>query len=500
MKRTYIKYLAALTLGMTLMTTSCSDEFLDVDPQGTILETNYYRNPEEAYAGLVAAYDPLGWQAGGTYHNIAAINAASDDAYAGGGGASDMNTWQAWNRYTLDPAIGPQGEYWNRNFRGVSRANTILDKLDAGIPGLPDATRSRYIAEGKFLRAYFYFDLVRLFRNVPLFTTSLSTEELFNVTQATPEAVYAQIEKDLTEAIPNLPTTVPRSTEGGRVTQGAAKALLGKVYLYQEKWTAAAAQLADVNGTPGGTSMYGYRLLSDFGAIFSPANKFHTESIFEIVHTSVANGGWGSWPNFEGNIGVQMMGPRGYSGPTYEAGWGFNPLTLDLVNALQGDPRFPHTVLDVKSIPGAVYEPSFDDTGYFIEKYAPKTQWLSTGGGDAPLNYPNDYIEIRLADTYLMEAEALVKGGGNAERAAALLNAVRARVGLPAVAATIDNIYRERRLELATEGHRWFDLVRTGRAATVLAPMGFVAGKHEVLPIPLEELNNTQIVQNPEYR
>lgn len=498
MKRIYIKCLAILVIGSPIAS-SCSDDFLTVDPKGTILESNYYSNAEEAYAGLVAAYDPLGWQAGGTYHNIAAVNAASDDAYAGGGGASDMNTWQVWNRYTLEPAVGPQNEYWNRNFRGVSRANTIIEKVEAGVPGLAEATSSRYVAEGKALRAYFYFDLVRLFRNVPLFTEPLSTEEIFNVEQASPEAVYAQIEKDLTEAIPDLPVTIPTSTEGGRVTQGAAKALLGKVLLYQEKWSAAAAQLADVNGTPGGTSMYGYKLLDDFGAIFRPDNKFHSESIFEIVHTSVANGGWGSWPNFEGNVGVQMMGPRNYTGPVYEAGWGFNPLTLDLVNALRGDPRYEHTVLDVNAIEGAVYEPSFDDTGYFIEKYAPKTEWLSTGGGDAPLNYPNDYIEIRLADTYLMEAEALIRGGGDAARAAALLNAVRARVGLAPVAATIENIYTERRLELATEGHRWYDLVRTGRAATVLAPMGFEAGTHEVLPIPQVELNNTLLKQNPGY-
>ncbi|MBD1397871.1 RagB/SusD family nutrient uptake outer membrane protein [Pontibacter sp. JH31] len=499
MKRRYITYIACIALGLPLLS-SCKDEFLEVDPKGTILESNYYKNPEEAYAGLVAAYDPLGWQAGNTFHNFGAVNAASDDAHAGGGGPSDMNTWQVWNRFTLNPAIGPQEEYWNRNFRGVSRANTILSKVEAGVPGLSENMKARFIAEAKFLRAYYYFDLVRLFKNVPLFTAPLATSELFSQEQATPEQVYAQIEKDLTEAIPNLPATVPASTEGGRVTQGAGKALLGKVLLYQSKWAAAATQLADVNGTPGGTSMYGYRLLDDYGKIFSPANKFNSEAIFEIVHTSLANGGWGSWPNFEGNLAVLMFGPRGYTGPTYEAGWGFNPLTKDLVNALTGDPRYEHTVLDIKKVEGAVYEPGFDDTGYFVKKYAPTTEWLSKGGGDVILNYPNNYIEMRLADTYLMEAEALVQAGGNAARAGQLLNAVRARVGLAPVAATLDNIYRERRLELATEGHRFYDLVRTGRAAAVLAPMGFVAGKHEVLPIPQNELINTKLVQNPAYK
>jgi starch-binding outer membrane protein, SusD/RagB family len=498
MKNKFI-YTAIFTLALPLLS-SCDDDFLDVDPEGIILESEYYKNPEEAYTGLVAAYDPLGWQAGDTYHNVGAINAASDDTHAGGGGPSDMNTWQAWNRFTLNPAIGPQEEYWDRNFRGISRTNIILSKVEAGVPGLAQSIADRYVAEAKFLRAYYYFELVRLFRNVPLFTAPLATEEIFNVTQVTADVVYAQIEKDLAEAIPNLPVTVPVATEGGRATQGAAKALLGKVFLFQKKWNQAADQFKDVNGTPGATSTYGYRLLDNYGAIFDPTNKFNSESIFEIVHTNQAKMGWEGWPNFEGNVGVQMMGPRGYSGPTYVAGWGFNPLTVELVAALEGDPRYEHTVLDIKSIKDATYEPSYDDTGYFVKKYAPRAAWVTTIGGEPALNFAVDYIEIRLADTYLMEAEALVQGGGDMGRAADLLNAVRGRVGLAAVAATLDNIYKERRLELATEGHRFDDLVRTGRAASVLAPMGFVAGKHEVLPIPQEELSNTKLVQNPEYQ
>lgn len=502
MKRTYIHYLAVAALALPLLS-SCEKEFLEVDPRGTVLESNYYANPEQAFAGVVAAYDPMGWEAGGTYHNIGAINAASDDAYAGGGGSSDMNTWQVWNNYTLDPAIGPQGEYWNRNFTGVSRSNTLLEKVQGGIPGLDNVTTARYAAEAKFLRAYYYFELVRLFRNVPLFTASLSTDQIYNVEQVGPDQVYTQIEKDLAEAIPDLPMTVSAAAEGGRATQGTAKALLGKVYLYQQKWREAATQLADVNGTPGGTSQYGYKLLNNFGDIFRPNNKYHSESILEIGHTTQANADWGSWPNFEGNVAVTMFGPRGYAGPTYVAGWGFNPLTLDLVNALKGDPRYKYTVANIDSLEQAglaTYEKGYQNTGYFVEKYAPKVEWKTTGGGEPLLNWPNNYIEIRLADTYLMEAEALVQGGGDAGRAAELLNAVRARVGLAAVPATLENIYKERRLELATEGHRWHDLIRTGRAASILAPFGFVAGKHEVLPIPQAELNNTKLVQNPEYR
>jgi hypothetical protein len=140
----------------------------------------------------------------------------------------------------------------------------------------------------------------------------------------------------------------------------------------------------------------------------------------------------------------------------------------------------------------------YQNTGYFIQKYAPLKEFQATAAV-IRTDVPNDYIEIRLADTYLMEAEALVRAGGDLDKAAFYLNKVRARVGLPPIAATLENIYKERRLELATEGHRFFDLVRTGQAATALAFKGFTAGKNELLPIPLTEMANTKLVQNPKY-
>lgn len=505
MKNINIKPLAILALGMQILS-SCDKEFLEVDPKATQIESNYYKNAEEAFNGLVAAYDPIGWDgvAGGTYGNFACLNAASDDCYGGGGSSSDVPFLNIMNNFSMDAATGPQQDFWDKNFRGVSRTNTILSKLEGEIEGLSDDVKRRYIAEAKFLRAHYYFDLVRLFENVPLFTEPLVSEEIYNVTQAAPEEVYALIEKDLLEAFAesNLPDRIMAESEGGRITKAAAHALLGKVYLYQEKWTEAAQQLAEVNETPGETTKFGHSLLSNFGDIFRPDNKFNGESIFEITHTSIAASGWGNSSLVEGLIAVQMYGPRSYNGPIYYSGWGGCPITPELHDALQGDPRLGATVADVDSLVEAgqaTYVPGYMNTGHFIRKYAPLEEFRATGGGAPPLNYPQNYIEIRLADTYLMEAEALVQGGGDLTRAAALLNAVRGRAGLGPIAPTLENIYHERRLELATEGHRWFDLVRTGRAASVLAPAGFVAGKNELLPIPLEELNNTKLVQNPGY-
>lgn len=505
MKRLYIQLSAAAILGIGTFY-SCSKSFLELTPKGQVQEEDYYSNPTEAFSGLVAAYAPLLTETGGsdnTYTDpLGPLNAASDDCFAGGGSSSDMSGWQAWNNYSLNAAQGPQGGFWSINFLGVNRTNTILSKLD-NVPGLSDDLKNRYKAEAMFLRAHYYFDLVRLFRNVPLILKVLPLNEVYTTVQAKPEDVYAQIETDLKAAIGVLPQTVPAG-ENGRATKGAAIALLGKVYLYEKKWTDAVAQLSIVNGpTPGGTTPgYNYRLMANYGDIFSPDKKFNSESIFEIQHSGSQSYTWSNWNNFKSNVYVQMVGPRSYTGPIYNgSGYGFNPLTPQLVAALKGDPRYGYTVANIDSITKATrtsYSEAYQGVGYYIQKYAPLLKYKATSG-TADLNWPNDYIEIRLADTYLMEAEALVQAGTNTARAQALLDAVRARVGLPSVPATLQNIYNERRLELATEGHRWFDLVRTGQAASILAFKNFTPNKNEVLPIPLNELNNTKMVQNPNY-
>ena len=501
MKR-YFNHFALIFLFAGLA--GCKDSFLELKPRGTDLESNYYKNRQEAYNGLVAIYDVLGYQASNYTTKILATSAASDDHYAGGGGSSDLPHLQAWSNYTLTPAVGPQADLWYRNYMGIMRVNVLLQKL----PDVPmsDNEKTRFAAEAKFLRAFFYFDLVRYFRNIPLIDAPLTGDEIYQVEQADPSDVYALIEKDLTEAAAALPERIALQSEAGRVSQGTARALLGKVFLQQEKFAEAAQQLAEVNGEPGQTSRYGYRLLAQYSDLFKVDNTFNSESILELSFTNTSVGDWGCINCTEGNILNIMIGPRGYSagasGPDYVSGWGFLPLTESLASALEGDPRYASTVVDMKQLEAegkATYTPGYMDTGYFLEKYAGRESNRWTGAGTFELNFPQNIYEIRLADTYLMEAEALVRGGGNASRAAALLNAVRARVGLPAVAATFDNIKKERRLELAGEGQRWFDIIRWGDAAAHLSDRGFVAGKHEVLPIPLLELDNTKLEQNKEY-
>ena len=507
----YIKRIAGLSLAALLMS-ACGKDFLEVEPKGQNLESTYYSNQQEAFNGLIAVYDVVGWQGGNLVTKEGLAMAASDDHYGGGEGAGDGN-FVRMDEFTLTPTTGPHEDIWKKGFSGVFRANVLLSKL----PDVPmdENTRLRYIAECKALRAFFYFDLLRLFKNIPLYTTNITTSEMYNVEQADPAAVYSLIEQDLKEAIaePNLPNTVPAATEGGRFTKGTVHALLGKVYLFEKKWPEAAAELREVNGSSPGliNPTYGYKLLDNYGDLFRATNafKFNSESILEVPHTTLSAGTWGAGgaASTEGNILNIMSGPRGYTpkvagAPDFYSGWSYWPVTQSLFDAIHFDPRYPYTIANLDSLKEngiADYTAGAQNTGYFIAKWIARNSNLPTGGGDRDLNWGQNIYDIRLADTYLMEAEALVMSGADLGRAAALLNAVRARVGLGPVAATMDNIKRERRLELAGEGQRWFDLVRWGDAATVLASQGFVAGRHEILPIPILELSNTKLQQSKEW-
>ncbi|MEN2414014.1 RagB/SusD family nutrient uptake outer membrane protein [Flavobacterium mesophilum] len=501
MKTTKLKYiyvaLAFAALG------ACSEDFVTIDPKGQFDTDTYFSNESECYAALVGVYDPMRKNTGGFENMVAMLNAGSDDFYAGGGGPTDGTGIQNFSTHSLTSIIIP-GSFWSDHYQGVSRANLLLDKLPAA--SMDNNKRTRFAAEAKTLRALYYFNLVRLFKNIPLILQPLNTSTIYTPEQAKPEEVYAQIEKDLLEAIPALPNTVVASTEAGRFNKGAAQALLGKVYLFEGKKADAAAILAQVNGTPGQANQYGNKLLAKFSDLWVVANKFNSESLIEVSHSSAGNSNWDFWGSGrdEGNSLNVMVGPRGYSkkgsnAPDLPSGWSFSVPTQKLYDFMKNDPRFAATILDVKALKAAGeadYIGGYQDTGYFLNKFLPRTGDVRTGGGAAELNYKQDSYVIRLADTYLMEAEAL----GSGPRAQALLDAVRARVGLASVPVTLDAIKNERRMELAGEGHRFFDLVRWGDAAAALSDRGFNAGTDEIFPIPYTELNGTKLKQNPNYQ
>lgn len=503
MKKENLVYLLIIMIGLTV--SSCGKKYLDVEPKGTQLEDNFYRNADEAYEALVAVYDQIGGTSNAYINKFTATLAASDNHWAGGGNSTDLMNLQVWSNYTLDPAVGPQGELWDRGFSGVFRSNVLISKL----PDIPmdDNLRIRFTAEVRYLRAYFYFELVRLFRNIPLFEEPLSADQIYDVVQVDPAEVYNLIVEDLKYAVENLPPTVPVVTEGGRATQGAGRALLGKVYLQLAEYSLAAEQFEQVNGTPGETSQYGYHLLANYADLWKFDNKHNAEAIFSINATGKKNwDNWGCIACAEGNWLNTMSGPRNYSrndttAPDYFSGWSFFVIVPELVELMKDDPRYNSSIVDIQALEDGgliTYEKGYMNTGYFLGKFLPMQSDVNEGG-NAFGNFSQNMYDIRLADTYLMEAEAIIMGSGNIARAQALLDAIRERVNLPSVPVSMETIKKERRFEMVGEGHRWFDLVRWGDAASALAFKGFIKGKHEVLPIPLLELENTKLVQNTEY-
>ncbi|MEY8758854.1 RagB/SusD family nutrient uptake outer membrane protein [Chryseobacterium tongliaoense] len=510
MKNKIYKSLTLMLLsGLSLTTiSSCNNDYIEeVKNQGAFDTSNYFANEEQSFSALVGVYDIMRKYAGGFENTVTFFNGASDDFYAGGGSSTDGAGIQGFSNYTINQTTIPLS-YWKDFYQGIARANLVIKRVpDAN---MDNAIKNRFIAEAKTLRALYYFELLRMFGNIPLILEPIkASDDFYSIPQAAPAAVYAQIEEDILSSISSLPMTVSGG-DRGRITQGNARAILGKIYLYDKKKTEAAAQFAEVNGTPGQTSQYGYHLVANYADLWKVDNKFTTESVLEVMHTNQGSSDWGFWGqgNDEGNSICIMVGLRSYTlkpstpnndAPDLVSGWAFNPVTEDLFNFMQGDPRLEASIFNAKKLVQEnkiSYSPAYRDSGYFLNKYMPKTADKTNLPGPVELNFRQNYIAIRLADTYLMEAEAL---NGTGARAQALLDAVRARVGLSSVPVSMQAIKDERRREFVGEGQRWFDLVRWGDAPAKLGARGFVAGKNEILPIPYNELVSTVIKQNPGY-
>ena len=468
---------------------SCSDDFVDVTSENESAD-NFFNSEEDYQLALIGAYDLLQ----STYLNVMIGEIASDNTLAGGENPNDVLGIQEIDDMRHTPVNQQLRDIWSWMFAGVNRANYIVqyqDKTDF-------AGKEEVIAQARFLRAYYYFELVKFFGDVPLVVDKpLEFGDQYTVARTPASEVYGQIVKDLEFAADNLPAT---QIQAGRITSGAANALLGKAYLYQGLHDDAAIAFEKVIAGP-------YMLVEDYKSIFEPEGENGPGSVFEVQYTDKEGAGFGCLQCSEGNVAVGFNGIRSYTGPDFESGFSFNVPTQDLVNAFEtGDIRKDVAILDIEawaSETGATYGVGNEHTGYFNRKYIARQGDLNTG--DANLTNTNNYRSIRFADVLLMAAEAnyLRRDAKDEMKAKTYLNEVRDRAKLRPVDADgaflLAAIYAERRVELAGEGHRFFDLVRTGRAADEIE--GFVAGKHNLFPIPAIEIQlaGGNWDQNPNY-
>ncbi|WKL48210.1 RagB/SusD family nutrient uptake outer membrane protein [Flavobacterium pectinovorum] len=493
MKKYLFTTLVTITLILTV-TTSCSDEFVNPKPEYSIDSENYFNSKEDYDQALIATYDLLQ----STYVNVLLGEIASDNTLAGGESPTDVIGFQQVDDMIHTEVNSNLRDVWNWMFAGVQRANYILEfqnKTDF-------AGKTQLIAETRFLRAYYQFELVKWFGGIPMkgdVRFKIGDEK--TIPRSSVAEVYASIEADLVFASANLS---PIAAQKGRVTKGAAQALLGKAYLFQGKFSQAASTLqALINTSP-------YSLETDYNKMFELDGENGPESVFEVQYTDVEGAGFGCLQCSEGNVAVGFSGIRNYSGPVFSSGFSFNLPTQESSDAFEtGDKRKAVAILDIAAWAGAnsgvTYGKGNEDTGFFNRKYLPRKR-SSDAAGDLNLTNPNNYRAIRYADVLLMAAEAYNRGEIDDAKAREYLNQVRRRAFgdnnhdiTASGAALTDFILAERRLELFGEGHRFFDLVRTGKAAGTIP--GFTANKNELFPLPIEEIQfaNGNWEQNPGY-
>jgi len=487
MKR--LKYIITLIIGIGF-SISCQDDFVQEEPEFTIDSESFFNSPEDFELALIGAYDLLA----PTYINVMLGEIASDNTFAGGESATDGPGFQEIDNMTHTPVNEQLRDLWGWMYSGLNRANFILEFQD----NITFDGQDQIIGQARFLRAYYMFELVKFFGDIPFIEDRrILVGDQFVLDRRPVAEAYDLIEADLQFAADVLPATV---TQAGRVTSGASLSLLGKVLIYQNDFQNAATALEEVINS--GV----YNLLEDYSTMFENDNENNIESVFEIQYSDIEGAGFDCLQCSEGNIAVGFNGIRNYSGPLFESGFSFNIPTQEVFDAFEpGDIRRETAILDIDALaatnPDVSFVEGFEHTGFYNRKYIARQGDLNTG--DANLTNPNNYRAIRFAEVLLLAAEALNRGNINDNQAQIYLNMVRNRAGLADVSFTgsqlTDAIFQERRVELVGEGHHFFDLVRTGRAAAEID--GFQTGRNELFPIPSIEIDlaGNRWAQNPGY-
>jgi hypothetical protein len=497
-----------------LFVAGCGKKFLEIDPQGKLTETEVLKDPNAANQLVGGVYNTL--YLGGFGNNtvgfewVMMTDVASDDGDKGStSGDFDVNGAGDIDNFRSNANNGIFNNVWNGHYIGISRANKAIDILNNS--SFDSTAKNRLLGEVRFLRGLYYFNLVRAFGGVPKVIRTPLPSEVNNdefQTRASVADIYNVIIDDLQFAADHLPVKGDANTQVGRANKGAAQSYLAKVYLYQKNWQ----KVYDLTQTVIKSGLYS--LVPDYNLIFREkpvggvGGNNNTESIFE-VQTGINVGENAVSPLFSNG-----QGPRAVGGWD-DLGFGFNNPTSDLVSAYEaGDTRKGATIIFINptvagNSAGTVLwdgyripsQDSVVNQRYNYKAYhSPIAESPQLSGSKD--NKPKNIRLMRYAEVLLMNAEAAANLS-NTLIADSMLNMVRTRAHLPKSTGSIANIWKERRVELAMEQDRFFDLVRQGRAGAVLRAMGknFVDGKHEVFPIPQaqRDISGGRLSQNNGY-
>ena len=484
-----LKYnlIAIALLGFSF--SSCSD-FLEQNPQTDLSENDFYKTADDILSAVNGAYSSL--QENDIYGNWYVFGEIPSDNTRNQLSGS-VTTQNEFDQFYIDTLNSMIANFWKAAYKTINRTNTVLGRID-GIE-INAELANRYKLECKFIRALMYFNLVRVYGDVPLVLKEIGISESYDILREPKENVYNQIISDLKEA-QGLPVSYP-TAEDGRATQGAAKALLAEVYMTLHKYAEAETILAEIinsgrysllENTPGSLNIDGYK------DVFSPINHNSKEGIFEI---QFLKGGYEEGSNYTNNFAPENSGTNVVA----VGGTGGNNIPeMDIYNAYEeGDLRRDFSM-------SLGYYDNRKNNEWVESRYVCKFMDVPYQNNDASNNYP----VIRYADVILMYAEALNQNGKTAE-ACKYLNMTRRRgfgyqttETSPVDLQTTDKaqfalmVEQERRVELAFENHRWFDLIRTGRAVEVMKSKGFSLNETNLIcPIPQKQIDvNPKLTQN----
>lgn len=497
------KYIFSALLGISITVTSCTKDFLNQEPESSLLGANFWKTESDLKQGVVGAYASLRDMGGFSYWLMGEMR-SDNTSFQYNAPQRGQENREFVDQFLLTPDNTLLRDFWQASYIGIARCNDVLDNVDRIT--MSDQSKAQAVGEVKLLRAFHYFNLVRQYGGVPLrLAVTKSPAEANSKGRASVDEVYTQIIADLNEAATKLPAVGDyAAADKGRVTKGTANALLGEVYLTQKKYGDALTALRKVTG---------YSLMPAYADIFKPTNKNNTESIFEIQYL-------GSVGNLSSNFMYQFAPFNSGTAVTQDPGTnlsftsGWNTPTKDMIDAYEAG--------DVRK--GVSLAEGFTSGAVFVNApYVKKYNHGFIQPGQTDVNFPI----VRYADVLLMIAECLNEQGfvANGE-AFNLLNQVRTRAQLPAKTSGNatpslnittqqgfrDAVFQERKVELAFENHRWYDLVRSGTAVAVMNAHGqrekvlnpnnpvasyAVTNNNLLLPIPQREVTLDNLPQNP---